>query len=92
MGTAVFSLEVIMKTIAALLIGGALIVAVPASAQDKGNVSKQSETRDLHQRDSHRSTAHRVTYKRDYKSDQEEHQKTEELNQKYRGVPSSEAR
>ena len=83
-----------MKAIAALLVGGALIVAVPAVAQDKGKMPNQPETRDSidHQRDSHRSVVRRVTYKRDYKSDQEEHQKTEELNQQFRGVPSSEAR
>ena len=82
-----------MKAIAAVFVGGALIMAVPAVAQDKGKMPNETETRNsaYHQPASHRSLAHRVTYKRDYKSDREEHQKTEELNQQFRGVPSSEA-
>jgi hypothetical protein len=89
-----FLLEANMKAIAALLVGGALICAIPADAQDKGNVSNQNEARDAanHERASHHPITRRVTYKRNYKTDLQEHQRTEELNQQYRGVPNSEAR
>lgn len=69
-----------MKILAAILLGSALIAA-PALAQDnpaKDDMAKKAEM--------HRAARHHDRYKRDYKSDQEEHQVTEDLNKQYRGV------
>lgn len=65
-----------MRILAAVLIGGALIAA-PAFAQDKDNMAKKPE---------HHMVRHHERYKRNYKTDQEEHQATEDLNRQYRGV------
>jgi hypothetical protein len=73
-----------MKILAAILFGGALIAA-PALAQDNGagkdDMVKKPEA--------HHVMRHRERYKRDYKTDQEEHQATEDLNKQYRGVNSA---
>jgi hypothetical protein len=69
-----------MKILAAVLLGGALIAA-PALAQDhsaKDEMAKKAEM--------HRMVRHHERYKRNYKTDQEEHQVTEDLNKQYRGV------
>jgi sugar (pentulose or hexulose) kinase len=71
-----------MKVLAAILLGGALMAA-PALAQDnaagpKDDMAKKAEM--------HHEARHHERYKRDYKTDQEEHQATEDLNKQYRGV------
>jgi sugar (pentulose or hexulose) kinase len=71
-----------MKIFAAILFGGALIAA-PALAQDnsagpKDDMAKKTEM--------HHAARHHERYKRNYKTDQEEHQATEDLNKQYRGV------
>jgi sugar (pentulose or hexulose) kinase len=71
-----------MKTLAAILLGGALIAA-PALAQDNGasprdDMAKKAEM--------HHAAPRHERYKRNYKTDQEEHQATEDLNKQYRGV------
>ena len=76
-----------MKILAAIFLGGALIAA-PALAQDnnagpKDDMAKKAET--------HRAERHHERYKRDYKTDQEEHQATEDLNKQYRGVNAADA-
>jgi hypothetical protein len=75
-----------MKILAAILLGGALI-AVPALAQDNGagkdDMAKKPEA--------HHMMRHSERYKRNYKTDQEEHQATEDLNKQYRGVTRADA-
>jgi hypothetical protein len=75
-----------MKIFAAILLGGVLMAA-PALAQDNGagkdDMAKKPEA--------HRMVNHRERYKRDYKTDQEEHQATEDLNKQYRGVNAADA-
>jgi hypothetical protein len=70
-----------MKILAAILFGGALMAA-PALAQDNGagkdDMAKKPEA--------HHMMHHAERYKRDYKTDKEEHQATEDLNKQYRGV------
>src|ERR1700679_49055 len=70
-----------MKIFAAILLGGVLMAA-PALAQDNGagkdDMAKKPEA--------HHMVNHRERYKRDYKTDREEHQATEDLNKQYRGV------
>lgn len=74
-----------MKILAAILVGGALIAA-PALAQDNGAGSKDELAKKT---EMHHATRHHERYKRDYKTDQEEHQATEDLNKQYRGVNSA---
>jgi hypothetical protein len=75
-----------MKILAAILLGGSLMAA-PALAQDNGagkdDMAKKPEA--------HHMMRHRERYKRDYKTDQEEHQATEDLNKQYRGVNGADA-
>jgi hypothetical protein len=83
--------ETEMKAIgAAALLSVATAVAGPVMAQDKDNKSNVRDRPDGSVQ--HRVTHHRVAYRRTYKTDQEEHQATEDLNRQYRGVPSSDAR
>ena len=79
-----------MKLFAAAMLGAAMALAGPVMAQDK---DEMADTR--HRADTavqHRVTRHHVTYRRSYKTDQEEHQATEDLNRQYRGMPGSDQR
>jgi hypothetical protein len=72
-----------MKILTVILFGGALL-ATPALAQDeakKDDMAKKPEV--------HHMVSHKTRYKRDIKTDQEEHQATEDLNKQYRGVNSA---
>jgi sugar (pentulose or hexulose) kinase len=75
-----------MNILAAILLGGALIAA-PALAQDNGagkdDMAKKPEV--------HHMMRHSERYKRNYKTDREEHQATEDLNKQYRGVNGADA-
>ncbi|HKD48946.1 MAG TPA: hypothetical protein VKB67_14755 [Rhizomicrobium sp.] len=76
-----------MKFLASILLGGALIAA-PALAQDNSAAAPKDDTAkktEMH------ASRHHERYKRDYKTDQEEHQATEDLNKQYRGVNSADA-
>lgn len=76
-----------MKFIAAAaLLSATMALAGPVMAQDRDNTNMRDRTDNAMQ---HRVTHHRVTYRRTYKSDQEEHQATEDLNRQYRGVSGS---
>jgi hypothetical protein len=76
-----------MKALVAILFGGVLMAA-PALAQDnsagKDDMAKKPEV--------HHMMRHSERYKRDYKTDKEEHQATEDLNKQYRGVNSADVR
>jgi hypothetical protein len=77
-----------MKFIAAAaLLSATMALAGPVMAQDRDNTSNMRDRTDTAMQ--HRVTHHRVTYRRTYKSDQEEHQATEDLNRQYRGVSGS---
>jgi hypothetical protein len=94
-----------MKVIAAAALVAAVIVGTPAIAQDRDttardrdNASKMQDrdnaanTHDRNDASMHHRISHRrATYKRNYKTDDEERQATEDLNRQYRGVPRSEA-
>jgi hypothetical protein len=71
-----------MKIYAAAILGAVMALAGPAMAQDRNDKPAVE----------HRVTHHHVTYRRSYKSDQDEHQATEELNRQYRGVPTTDRR
>ena len=71
-----------MKILASILLGGVLIAA-PALAQD--NSASKDDTATAKKTEMH-AARHHERYKRDYKTDQEEHQATEDLNKQYRGV------
>jgi len=75
-----------MKFLASILLGGALIAA-PALAQDNSAAPKD----DTAKKTEAHASRHHERYKRDYKTDQEEHQATEDLNKQYRGVNSADA-
>jgi hypothetical protein len=83
-----------MKFIAAAMLGAAMALAGPVMAQDRGQ--DRDNASDAHDRTDtamqHRVTHHHVTYRRTYKSDDEEHQATEDLNRQYRGIPTSDHR
>jgi hypothetical protein len=96
-----------MKLLGAMLLGSAFLIAVPAFAQDRNNnmpdkrdISPRSDEQNSHhgaQNSTRRPVSHhaanrRVTYQRNYKTDDEEHQKTEQLNQRFRGARDSDAR
>jgi hypothetical protein len=87
--------EIVMKPHAMVLIGIAMIAIAPANAQDRFNNSStahhDSAISAQAKQASHMTLRHRVTYKRNYKSDREEHQRTEELNRQFRGVSISNA-
>lgn len=70
-----------MKVFAAILFGSVLMAA-PALAQDHGAKDDMAAKKP----EAHHMMRHRERYKRDYKTDQEEHQATEDLNKQYRGV------
>lgn len=76
-----------MKIFASILLGG-ILIAAPALAQDNGSANKDDTAKKT---EMHHAARHRDRYKRDYKSDQEEHQTTEDLNKQYRGVNSADA-
>lgn len=92
-----------MKFIAAAMLVAAVTVASPATAQDRDNAAQDRDNasnmqdRDrassTHDRNDasmhHRISHHRVTYSRNYKTDDEERQVTQDLNRQYRGVPRS---
>jgi hypothetical protein len=71
-----------MKILAAILLGGVLMAA-PALAQDNGAAPKDDMAK---KPEAHHMMRHSERYKRDYKTDREEHQATEDLNKQYRGV------
>jgi hypothetical protein len=76
-----------MKIIAiAAILGTTIFMVGPAFAQDRGSssIDKKTDTA-VH----HRVVRHRVTYRRTYKTDQEEHGATGDLNRQYRGVSGS---
>ena len=75
-----------MKLFAAAMLGTMMALAGPVMAQDRDNMSHDKPTVE------HHMTRHHVTYKRAYRSDQEEHQATEDLNRQYRGVPTDDRR
>jgi hypothetical protein len=79
-----------MKLFAAAMLGATMALAGPIMAQDKDGMSNMRERTDTAVQ--HRVTRHHVTYRRSYKTDQEEHQATEHLNRQYRGMPSSDQR
>jgi PAB1-binding protein PBP1 len=89
-----------MKLLAAILLGGAVLAAAPANAQNRDNNMSRPEAQNtphetqdvVPQKASHRPSHRRVAYQRNYKTDDEERQQTQELNRQYRGVPSSDAR
>jgi hypothetical protein len=85
-----------MKFIAAAMLGAAMALAGPVMAQDRDKASDHDKIDTSHDRIDasmqHRVTHHRVTYRRTYKTDQDEHQATEDLNRQYRGMPASDAR
>ena len=87
-----------MKLIAAAMLGAVMALAGPVMAQDRGQDRGQDKDNasDMHDRTDmsmqHRVTRHHVTYRRTYKSDEEEHQATEDLNRQYRGIPTSDHR
>jgi hypothetical protein len=81
-----------MKFIAAAMLGAAMALAGPVMAQDRDKASDHDKIDTSHDRidaSQHRVTHHRVTYRRTYKSDEDEHQATEDLNRQYRGMPAS---
>ena len=71
-----------MKILASILLGGVLLAA-PAFAQDAS--APKDDTAAAKKTEMHASR-HHERYKRDYKTNQEEHQATEDLNKQYRGV------
>jgi hypothetical protein len=85
-----------MKLLTAVLLGAALIASSPVVAQ--GNYNR-SDSSNMHRQDaraavrsqqvSHRVVRPRATYRRTYKTNQEERQQTQDLNSQYRGVSSS---
>ena len=79
-----------MKLFTAAMLGAAMALAGPVMAQDKGEMSNVRDRTDSAIQ--HRVTRHHVTYRRSYKTDQEEHQATEDLNRQYRGTPNSDQR
>ena len=79
-----------MKLFTAAMLGAAMALAGPVTAQDKGEMSNVRDRTDSAIQ--HRVTRHHVTYRRSYKTDQEEHQATEDLNRQYRGTPNSDQR
>ncbi|HEX4104651.1 MAG TPA: hypothetical protein VHX92_00315 [Rhizomicrobium sp.] len=79
-----------MKYFAAAMLGATMTLAGPVMAQDKDGMSNMRDRPDTVIQ--HRVTHHHVTYRRTYKTDEEEHQATEDLNRQYRGVPSSDQR
>ena len=79
-----------MKYFVAAMLGATMALAGPVMAQDKDGMSNMHDRTDTAIQ--HRVTHHHVTYRRTYKTDEEEHQATEDLNRQYRGVPSSNQR
>jgi ribulose kinase len=79
-----------MKLFAAVLLGTTMALTMalagPVMAQDKDGMSNMRDRSDAPMR--HRMTRHH-SYQWSYKSEQDEHQATEELNRQYRGVPQS---
>lgn len=66
-------------------------LTVPAMAQDRDQGKDQGAAmHDKHEAAvRHRVSRHHEKYTRNYKTDEEEHQATEDLNKQYRGVPRS---
>lgn len=93
-----------MKIIAAATLVAAVLVATPVLAQDRDNATRdrdnasnmQDRRSNAHDRNDtamrHRNSHHRVTYRRNYKTDDEERQVTQDLNRQYRGMPRSDGR
>jgi hypothetical protein len=75
-----------MKLFSAALLIAAVAVSGPVMAQDHD----QDHAKDMHDRHAapmrHPVSHHRETYRRTYKSDQDEHNATEDLNRQYRGM------
>jgi hypothetical protein len=73
-----------IKVRPAFLLGVVMIVAMPVYAQNNDNMSDMSQHKasySMHPKPvAHRRTGHKATYRRTYKTDQEEHQRTEDLN------------
>ncbi len=89
-----------MRLLGAVLLGGVFLIGGPAVAQERNNntsekrdnMSRSDEQRPLNEAQNsmrreatHHSVHRRVTYQRNYKTDDEERQQTERLNQQYRG-------
>jgi hypothetical protein len=71
-----------MKLFAAALLGATMALAGPVMAQDRDAMSNMRDKPAMQ----HRVSRHH-SYQWSYKSEQDEHQATEELNRQYRGVP-----
>lgn len=77
-----------LATITAILIA-TITLTVPVVAQDRDQGKDQAHvSHDVSVR--HRVSHQHEKYQRNYKTDEEEHQATEDLNKQYRGVPRSE--
>ena len=66
-----------------------MVLTVPVMAQDRDQ--GRDQTHDKHAATMRHRFSHHEKYQRNYKTDEEEHQATENLNKQYRGVPRSEA-
>jgi Ni/Co efflux regulator RcnB len=84
-----------MKLLAVALLGAAMIAGSPVLAQgnddrsDNTNAHRQDARAPVRSEQISQRPSRRVKYKRNYTSDQEEHQQTEDLNRQYRGVDRS---
>jgi hypothetical protein len=76
-----------MKIIAAAMLVATVGLTGPVVAQDRDIPANVQDKHAAPMR--HQISHHPVNYRRTYKTDQEEHQATEDLNRQYRGVPSS---
>lgn len=71
-----------MKMFPLALLGATLALAGPVMAQDRDKDMSRDKPAVQHRMVRHHS------YKWNYKSEEDEHQATEDLNRQYRGVPS----
>lgn len=76
-----------MKLISTVLTLGAILVLEPVYAQDMHHTATTNKP-DEHHRVVHHTVRHRVSYRRNSKTFQEEHQQTEDLNRQYREMGS----
>jgi hypothetical protein len=87
-----------MRLLAIALTGAAfaltLALAGPVMAQDRDAKPDRDSMSSMRDKPAvqHRVTRHHVTYSWGYKSEEEEHQATEDLNRQYRGVPKDDQR
>ena len=74
-----------MKFVAAAMLGGLMVLAGPALAQDKDNHMSGMPGMKADAPAEHH-VSHRARYKRNYKTDKDEEKATADLNMQYRGV------